>query len=69
MNRQQWESVRERFLSGGTVTVEELFEAAELSDRKRHLVLERLTGRSYEDIAADEAMHRGNGQRYTRQRL
>ena len=61
--------VRERYLSGATVTVEELLEVAGLSEHECHVIRERLTGRPYAAIAKDEGMRKRSGGRYTRQRV
>jgi hypothetical protein len=50
-------------------TVEEAFRLAGLTAREQHVVPERLAGRSYGDIAADDAVRKPDGNRFSRQRL
>src|SRR4051794_12976705 len=61
--------LRERYCSGEPVSVADAFAAAGLSAREAHVVLARTFGRSYGDIAADDALRDRDGAAVTRQRV
>src|SRR2546425_570824 len=63
------EHLRRRFRAGEPVSLDEAFDAAGLVPRERYVLVERLAGRSYGDIAADVAMRKPRGSPYTRQRI
>src|SRR5690349_3871116 len=66
--------LRQRYLAHGPVTLEEVFAAAGLTPRERHVLLERLPRpdgvvQSHEQIAGDRVMRKPDGTAYTRQRV
>jgi hypothetical protein len=70
----QLEQLRQRFLAGEPVNLADVFDAAGLSPRERHVVLERLPRpdgllRSHAQIAADCMMRKPDGSPYSRQRV
>jgi hypothetical protein len=70
----QLEHLRQRFLAGEPVTLADVFAAAGLSPRERHVIVERLPRpdgvvRSHEQIAADGLMRKPDGSRCSRQRV
>jgi hypothetical protein len=70
--RLEW--LRRRFLAGETVTLADVFDAAGLSPREQHVILERLPRpdgvvRSHEQIATDGVMRKPDGSLCSRQRV
>ena len=63
------EPLRRRYQSGEDVSLDDVFQAINLSDRERHVLRARLAGRSYLDIAADAAVCRPDGGAPSRQRI
>jgi hypothetical protein len=64
--------LRRRFFAGGSVSLADVFAAAGLSPRERHVILERLprpdgTLRSHGQIAADRVMRKPDGSPCSRQ--
>jgi hypothetical protein len=59
--------LQRRFQAGDDVALGEVFEAAGLTAQERHVVRERVTGRSYLEVAA--ALPKPGGGRYSRQRV
>jgi hypothetical protein len=53
--------LRERYWAGEPVTVEPAFAAAGLTAREAHVLLARTFGRSYGDIASDDALLKADG--------
>jgi hypothetical protein len=58
-----------RFAAGERVEVWRVLVAAGLTRPERHVVRQRLAGRSYAAIALDRAMRKADGSGYTRQRV
>jgi hypothetical protein len=70
--RLEW--LRRRYLAGEAVTLADVFAAAGLTPRERHVLRERLPRpdgvvRSHGQIAADRVMRKPDGTPYTRQRV
>jgi hypothetical protein len=70
----QLEQLRQRFVAGESVTLADVFAAAGLTPRERHVIRERLprpdgTLRSHAEIAADGVMLKSDGSPYSRQRV
>lgn len=63
------EPLRHRFQAGEDVSLDDVFQAVNLSDRERHILRARLAGRSYLDITADPAVRRPDGGAPSRQRI
>jgi hypothetical protein len=63
------ERLRRRHGAGESVSLAAVFRAAALTPAERHVVYERLAGRSYGQIAADAALGKPGGGAYTRQRV
>jgi hypothetical protein len=68
------EQLRQRFRAGEPVDLADVLDAAGLSPRERHVILERLPRpdgvvRSHEQIAADGVMRKPDGTCCTRQRV
>jgi hypothetical protein len=68
------EELRRRFLVGESVDLADVFDAAGLSPRERHVILERLprpdgTLRSHAEIAVDGVMRKPDGSLCSRQRV
>jgi hypothetical protein len=63
------ERLRRRHRAGRAVLLGELCDAAGLTAAERHVVRERLAGRSYGQIAAGAALRKPGGGAYTRQRV
>jgi hypothetical protein len=61
--------LRERHNGGLPVGLDEVFDAAGLEGRERHVIRERLAGRSFADIAGDGSVSGKGGRPYTRQRI
>jgi hypothetical protein len=61
--------LRERYCAGEPVTVQEAFAAAALTAREPHVLLARTFGRSYGDIASDDALRKADGRTVSRQRI
>jgi len=61
--------LRQRYAAGEAVSLAEAMAAAGLSPQERHVVGQRLRGRSFAEIAADAEMSRPDGRPYARQRL
>jgi hypothetical protein len=68
------EELRERFVAGEPVNLSDVFDAAGLSSRERHVIRERLprpdgTLRSHAEIATDGVMRKPDGSICTRHRV
>ena len=61
--------LRERYSAGEPVTIQEAFAAAGLTAREAHVLLARTFGRSYGDIADDDALLKADGSPLSRQRV
>jgi hypothetical protein len=61
--------LRERYDAGVPVTIEQAFAAAGLTAREAHVLLARTFGRSYGDIAGDDALRKADGAPVSRQRV
>jgi len=61
--------LRERFAAGGPVGLTDVLDAAGLGGRERHVLGERMAGRSHEEIAADGPMRKPDGGCLSRQRV
>jgi hypothetical protein len=61
--------LRARYSAGEPVTIEEAFAAAGVTDREAHVLLARTFGRSYRDIASDDALLKADGEPVSRQRV
>jgi hypothetical protein len=63
------ERLRRRHRAGEAIPLGELCDAAGLTAVERHVLRERLAGRSYGQIAGDAALQKPGGGAYTRQRV
>src|SRR5262245_12807283 len=63
------ERLRRRHTAGEPVPLAAVLRAAGLTAAERHVVRERLAGRSYGQIATDAALRKPGGGAYTRQRV
>src|SRR5262249_44391949 len=63
------EQLRRRHGAGESVSLAAVFRAAGLTAVERHVVRQRLAGRSYGQIAAGAALRKSGGGAYTRQRV
>jgi hypothetical protein len=66
---QDWRAELSARFDSGTVDLAEVMAAAGLTPRERHVVEQRLQGRSYAEIAADGTVRKPDGQPYPRQRM
>jgi hypothetical protein len=63
------DQLRRRHTAGEPVPLAAVLRAAGLTAAERHVVRERLAGRSYGQIAAGAALRKPDGTPYTRQRV
>jgi hypothetical protein len=61
--------LRVRYRAGERARLDDVLDAAGLSEQERHVVRGRLTGRSYGELAAGAELRKPGGGAYTRQRV